>query len=333
MKTPLQRIRLGALVLGVIFLVAVLGYRFLGNYGWVESMWMVVVTISTVGYGERSDLSAGLQLFTIFVILIGMSAAAYTFGGLFQMLLEGEIERLIGTRRMTREIEKLHKHVIICGFGRMGQNLANELREQHHAIVIIEKSMKAVEAVQQAGFLAVHGDATEENLLETVHVDAARCLVTCLPSDADSVFITLTARNLNPDLQIIARAEHISTEKKLRQAGADRVVMPAIVGARHMLRMITRPSTADLMEMVGESSFTDLELDEVIVAKESHLVGHTVRETEAHRRFKLLVVAVKREDGTLLFNPDADHRFAANNTLMIMGHSEDILRFRSEFAL
>ena len=333
MKTPLQRIRLGALVLSVTVLVAMFGYRYFGGYGWVDALWMVVVTISTVGYGERSGLSGGLQLFTIFVILIGISAAAYTFGGLFQMLLEGEIERLIGTRRMTREIEKLHQHVIICGFGRMGKNLANELREQQHAVVIVEQDQLAVEAARQSGLLVAHGDATDEKLLETVHVEVAKCLVICLPSDADSVFITLTARNLNPDLQIIARAEQLSTEKKLRQAGADRVVMPAIVGARHMLRMITRPTTADLMEMVGESSFTDFDLDEVVIAEDSRLVGYTVQETEANRRFKLLVVAVKREDGTLLFNPEAGHCFAANHTVMVMGYSEDILRFRSEFAL
>ena len=333
MKTPLQRIRLGALVLSVTVLVAIFGYRYFGGYGWVDALWMVVVTISTVGYGERSGLSGGLQLFTIFVILIGISAAAYTFGGLFQMLLEGEIERLIGTRRMTREIEKLHQHVIICGFGRMGKNLANELREQQHAVVIVEQDQVAVEAARQSGLLVAQGDATDEKLLETVHVEVAKCLVICLPSDADSVFITLTARNLNPDLQIIARAEQLSTEKKLRQAGADRVVMPAIVGARHMLRMITRPTTADLMEMVGESSFTDFDLDEVVIAEDSRLVGYTVQETEANRRFKLLVVAVKREDGTLLFNPEAGHCFAANHTVMVLGHSEDILRFRSEFAL
>ncbi len=332
MRSPLQRIRLGACVLTLVFALAVAGYRVIGDYDWVEAVWMVVITISTVGYGEHSGFTPALQIFTIFVILFGMTAAMYTFGGLFQMMLEGELERVIGRRRMTRELEHLNNHVIICGFGRMGRNLIGDLRKHSRQLVTIDNDPLVAEDANAEAVLCVQGDATQESLLELVNIQQASALVTTLPSDADNVFITLTARNLNPSLQIIARAEQISTEKKLKQAGANKIVMPTIVGARQMVRMITRPSTADLMELVSESNVADLELDEMVISQQSRLVGVTVRETEAHRRHKLLLVAIKRTNGDLIFSPDADEKFQAHDVIMLMGHSEGIEKFRRQFA-
>lgn len=319
------------MVLVTVFAIAVIGYRVLGEMEWIDALWMVVITVSTVGYGERSQLGPELQLFTIGVILFGMTAAVYTFGGLFQLMLEGELERVIGRRRMEKEIQQLDRHILICGFGRMGQNLADELKTRKRAIVVIDKDEKAVEEARELGVLSVEGDATEEEVLRSLHIDKAKTLVAALPSDAESVFITLTARNLNPEIQIIARAEQPSTEKKLRQAGADRVVMPTVIGARQMVRMITRPTTADLIELVNESSFTELELEEFLIEPGSELVGVTVRETEALRRHRLLVVAIKDQQGRLTFSPTADLKFTAGDTVMLMGHAEDIEKFCKEF--
>lgn len=332
MRTPFERIRLGAVVLAVVFLGSVLGYHLLG-FTWIDALWMVVITISSVGYGEHSELSVLGKLYSVGVILFGMSAAFYTIGGLLQMLTEGEIERALGQNRMTREIGRLKNHVIICGFGRIGEILADDLRSTGRPFVVIDNDPERIVQATDHKLLCLSGDASEEETLLQAGVKQAAALVTGLPSDAANVFITLTSRNLNPDLQIIARAEHTSTEKKLRQAGADRVVMPALVGARQMVRMITRPSTADLMELVTESTFSDYELDEIIVGPTSKAVGMTVRDTEAHRRHRLLVVAVQREHGKLLFNPEADYVFAAKDTVLLMGHSNDISSFRTEFNL
>ena len=163
-------------------------------------------------------------------------------------------------------------------------------------------------------------------------------LVSALPSDAENVFITLTARNLNPDLQIIARAQHSSTEKKLRQAGADRVVMPTVVGARQMARMITRPMTAELFDLVSKSSFEGLELDEIAIPENSRLIGMTVGETEAHRKHRLLIVAVKPPpsqggESDMLFNPDVDEHFVSGAVVVVMGHAKDIRQFQTQFNL
>jgi voltage-gated potassium channel len=332
-RSPFRRIQVGAVLLAVVFVVAVCGYHFLADYDWVDAVWMVVVTISTVGYSERSSLSPTLQFFSIMVILFGMSAAAYTFGGLIQMMLEGELEQLLGVRRMTKDLQRLENHTIVCGYGRMGHRVVEELRPRDQNLVVLEKDADVVAKARTLSGLFVVGDATEEAALKRVSIERAKTLVAALPTDAENVFITLTARNLNPTVQIISRAEKLSTETKLKQAGADRVVMPSVVGARQLVRMITRPTTADLIELVYEADFLDFELDELRIPASNKLIGQCIDESLMHRKHKLLIVAVKKADGQLVFNPDREYCFEADDIIILMGHSQDINKFRAEYDL
>ncbi|MDP6443737.1 MAG: potassium channel protein [Pirellulaceae bacterium] len=333
MNHPIARIRQGATILGVTVIAAIIGYRMLGNYTWMQSVYMVVITISTTGFGERSELSPELQALTVFVILVGMTAAAFVFGGVVQLMVEGEIARTLGHKKMTREIEKLQRHVIICGFGRIGQVMAAGFRQNGTEFVIVEQSSDCVDDARNKDYLAVHGDATDEDILLSAGVERAETLVSGLPNDALNVFITLTARTLNPEMNIVARADYVSSEKKLKQAGATRVVMPTIVGAKQMLRIVMRPLTADLMELVAETEFRDIELDELTITSTSKLIGMRVRETNAHRDYGLLVVAVKKIDGSMVFNPHAGYTFTEADVLIIMGQADDVTRFRGEYAL
>ncbi|QEG39660.1 potassium channel family protein [Roseimaritima ulvae] len=326
--SPLQRITRGAAVLGAIFAISVLGYRFIGGYPWTESIWMVVITISTVGFSERSTLPIGVQLWTIGVILFGISASVYAVGGLIQWMLEGELERLLGNRRMTQELNQLNRHVIICGFGRMGNALAEDLQHAGRAVVVIDDDPEACEATQSAGYASVLGDATDEDVLREARIDRASALVTVLPSDAENVFITLTARNLNDQLQIVARAEQLSTESKLRQAGANRVVLPTMLGARQISRMVTRPATAELFDLVSEAKLEDVELDEIAIQSDSPLIGQTIGETELHSQHKLLAVAIKSSSGEMVFNPNVTHRLDAQDIVLVLGHRHDIDKYR-----
>lgn len=331
MRTPLDRIRRGAILSFIVLVVSVVVYRVAENdKGWIESLWFVVITLSSLGYGEDSQQSPAMQLFTIGVIIVGLTAAFYTVGGFIQMMTEGEIDRALGRRRTTRGIDRLEGHVVICGFGRVGRFVAESLQRQKQAFVVIDIDSDRSEEARERGYLLINGDATEDEVLAEAGVERAKSVVTTLPSDADNVFITLTSRNLSADLQIIARAGHATSEKKLRQAGANKIVMPTVVSARQMVRMLTRPSTADLMEVVHEIDNLDAELDEITVPRENRLVGVSVRETEAHRKHRLLVVAVKQADDTMVFNPDADYLFKAGDIVIIMGRNEDIARFRDE---
>jgi voltage-gated potassium channel len=331
MRTPLERIRLGGFVLAAVFILAILGYRFVGDYDWIAAVWMVVITISTVGYGETSQLPPRIQALTVLVIVLGISASVYTFGGLFQLMVEGELENVLGKRRMKKEIVRLRDHTILCGFGRMGRKLAEELEAQGVEIVVIDQDSDVINEASQLGLRCVCGDATEEEILSEAGLTHASTLVSTFPNDAECVFITLTARDLNKEIRIIARAERESTEKKLLQAGADTIVMPTVVGARQMGRMITRPSTAHLIKLVDEGSNEDFDIDEVLVRENSGLVGLSVQQTEAHRRHGLLVVAVRSESGELRFNPDSAEKFSTGDIVIVMGRRDDIARFRGEY--
>ena len=328
MSKTLKRIRRGALSLASVFVISIIGYRLLGDYSWLESIWLVVVTISTVGFSESSQSSPALQIFTICVILLGVSAAVYTCGGFIQMALEGEVENLLGKRRMTKEISKLDGHVIICGFGRLGQDLANQLRHRRLPYVVIDLDSERTELACETSGLSLQGDATSEQVLQEANLKSAKALVTALPSDAENVFITLTARNLRPDIQIIAKSEQESSCRKLRQAGADKIVMPHRVGAQQMERMISRPTTADLFELFAEASHLEMELDEFLVDQRSPLIGTSLAESKIKESYNVLVVGIKKEDGEFHFNPPPSQSIADRDTLLVIGQVADINRMK-----
>lgn len=329
MTTPLERIRLGAVSLASVFVTAVISYHYVGGYSWLDSVWMVVVTISTVGFSEHSEAEPIVQLMTITVILLGVTAAAYTVGGFIQLTLEGEIDRALGRRKMTKEISRVRDHVIICGFGRLGQDLAKQLQHRGLEFVVIDEDPEKVKLAGELKGLSVTGDATSDSVLAEANLKHAKALVTSLPSDAENVFITLTARNLKPEIQIIAKSEQESSCRKLRQAGADKIVMPHRVGAQQMERMISRPTTADLVELFAEASHLEMELDEFQVAGHSSLIGRPLCESRIKDDFNLLVVGIKNTDGEFRFNPTPQEMISDGDTLLVMGQDDDINRMKA----
>lgn len=334
MKSPLVRLRVGLITLAAIVVLAVAGYCWIGRWSLLDSIYMVVTTLGMVGYRELGEMTPQLKVFTILFIVFGLSTALYIMGGFIQMMAEGEINRALGLRRVTREIDRLSDHIILCGFGRTGEILARELRQQKRPFVVIDKDAELIAAAETAGYLTINDDATEEEVLLLAGVTRAKVVVTTLPSDADNVFITLTARDLNRDLQIIARGELRSTEKKLLQAGADRVVLPASTTAMRMAAMITRPSTIELIELVaGRHNTAEVQIDELCVPATSPLVGRTIRESDARARFGLLIVAVRRGDGSFIFNPDVGTAFQAQDAVIVMGREGGVERFRQEYQM
>jgi voltage-gated potassium channel len=333
MNSSLNRIRTGAISLTTIFVAAVVAYRLAGDYSWLESVWLVVVTISTVGFSESSESNAVVQIITILLILLGVSAAAYTCGGFIQLALEGEVERVLGRKKMTRELKKVQHHIIICGFGRLGYDLAKQLTHRDVISVVIDEDPERIVKANESGALSVTGDATDESVLEEANVTQAKAIVTALPTDAENVFIALTARNLNPDIQIIAKAESESSCRKLRQAGANKIVMPHRVGAQQMERMISRPTTADLVELFAEATHLDMELDEFRIGKQSGLVGKTLADSKIKDDFNLLVIGIKQgSSGEFLFNPKPDQTISVEDTILVIGDVEDINQMKTVHA-
>lgn len=294
MKTSpsIRKLRVGLVTFAAIFIFAVFGYNMTGR-NLLDSIYMVVITLSGVGYGEDSHLETVEKLFTIMVIVFGLTTGFYIIGGFAQMMTEGEINRAMGVRRVSREIERLSGHVVVCGFGRVGAILADQLQKHNCPFVVLDDDTDQIAEASAHGYLALTDDATEEEALLLAGVDRAKTTVIALPSDADNVFITLTARNLNPELQIIARAASPSTEKKLLQAGADRVVLPAAAGAMRMATMITRPSTIELIELAAGRHMADVEIDELTIPAGCSLVDTTAGDSRTWTEHRLLIVAVR----------------------------------------
>ncbi len=332
MSSGLRHVQTAVMMLTLVFFVGVAGYCIAG-WDLVDSIYMVVIILSTVGLEEVHPLSPTMEIFTSIIIVVGVSTSLYLMGAFVQMMTEGEVNRVLGLRKISRDIKRLNGHVIICGFGRMGEILAGQLRKNKKTFVIVEKNHERIAEATEMGYLAVSDDATEEDALESVGVARAASLVTTLPHDADNVFIALTARNLSPDIHIIARGEFQSTEKKLLQAGADRVVLPAATGAMRMAAMITRPSMVELVELVAGRHVAEVEVDEVALSTGCKLVGTTLGQSDIRSRHGLLVVAVRRGQESLQFAPGADLCFEAEDRVVVIGPLSDIERFRREHGL
>lgn len=334
MQQSFKRILTGTIFFALTLIVAVIGYVIFG-WTWLDSIYMVVITIFGVGYGEVKPLeSPAEKVFTMMVILAGTSSAVYIVGGFVQMVAEGEINRALDDRRKAKGIETLTNHTIICGFGRMGQIIAQQLTETRQQFIIIEKQSDRVAKAELMGYLTQLGNATDEHLLMGIGIERARVLATVLPDDAANVFITLTARGLNERLIILARGELPTTEKKLRLAGADRVVLPAIISGMRMANLITRPTATDFLEQKEQRHYLDevlgqmnVQIDELAILSGSPSVGKTIGKLEVQGKGSFIIVGLRRRDGMLIKDPDRQLILQPGDKVIVMGHRGDIPRF------
>lgn len=333
MNDPLRRLRSGLYLLGAVFVLSVAGFRLLAGYSWLESVWMVVITLSTVGYGERPAQPPLVQGLTILVIVGGLTSLALTSSVILHAIVDGDVRRYFGVRKLNQHLAQLDRHVIICGFGRLGQDVAAQLGHRRIDCVAIDRSdaWRETRWRNGDGVTVLHGDATSEELLLRAGLARARSIVCALPNDAENVFVALTARNISPRIQIIARAEQPSSCRKLRQAGADRIVMPHHSGAQQMERMISRPTTADLLELLTEASNDRIELDELGIDSHCRIAGQPVGPVVSAAG--LIAVGIRNAGGDLQFNPPASSVLQAGDCLLVMGSQADIQRFRGEWCL
>lgn len=330
-RPSVRHIGYGLAALATVYCLGVVGYLV---QGWdvLDATYMVAITISTTGFTEVRPLATpALRIHTMAIIGLGTLSVAYLVGACLQLVTEGEILRLLGSRDLRRRLLMLDHHAIIVGFGRMGSLVCEELAAAHVPFVVIEQDAHLIAELQRRRFPYVHGNATEESVLAEAGLLRARALVTAVASDADSVFITLTARQLAPRVAIIARAEMPSSQKKLLQAGANHVVLTAAIGARRISGLIRNPNTVEFVELITRQSHLDLEVEEIPIRRGDALDAQSLRHADIGHRTGVMVIAVKRSDARVEFPPTGDEPLSPGDTLVVLGRRANLDQFRQAF--
>jgi len=320
---PLKKIKYSLLSLAILIGGGTLGYATIEEWGLFESLYMTIITLATVGYSEVHNLSHEGQIFTIFLIVFGVGTLAYTIGSMIQFMVEGQLQQILGRKKVKNKISRLEKHYIICGYGRIGRLISREFASKPVPFIIVENDPKRCQRLTEDGHLYIEGDATQDEILEQAGIHHAKGLITAVTSDAANVFIILTARGINPELFIMARASEEGAEVKLIRAGANKVVSPYTIGASRMAQAILRPLVVDFIDIATGQKNIALQMEEIPVAPESRLVGKDLIQSGIRKDLGLIIVGIKH-NGQVIFNPAADTIIEAGNTLIALGEYQEI---------
>lgn len=305
------------LLILVINTFGTIGYMVIEGWNFRDSLFMTVTTLTTVGYQEVHDLSPQGEVFTIVLLTLGVGTILYLLGALAKIVLEGELKQIIGRSRLERKIKDLKNHYIVCGYGRMGKTVVRELVSNGKDVIIIEKEPSDTPVKDDV--VLIEGDATKDEVLTSAGIDRAYGLVSVLPTDAENLFVVLSARGLKQDLLIYTRAGDESSEKKILRAGADRVVSPYHAGGMRIANMIIKPAVVDFIEYATTAGNLEIQLEEVEVMPGSALGGKTLESTGIGKDLGIIVAAIKKPDGTMHFNPTSRSVIESGDTLIALG--------------
>lgn len=316
--------RLALLLLAGVFVFGTLGFVVIEGWSAWDAFYMTLTTVTTIGYREVHELTAAGRAFNIVLIIGGVGTALYTLSVLMALLVEGELHDRWALRRRERMQNQLTQHFILCGFGRIGSVIADEFRRQRVPFLVIESSAAYVKAATDAGYLALAGDATTEDLLKRAGIERARGLIAAVGTDAENVYIVLTARLLKPDLFVVGRAESEEARRKLLRAGADRVIAPYQIGALQIAQTALRPAVVDFVQLATSSENLELAMEQVKIRGASELAGQSILQSNLRQRFRAIVVAIQRANGHMEFNPSPDTIMNAGDHLVVLGPPESL---------
>jgi voltage-gated potassium channel len=319
------------LLLPVAVLVALLaggtlGYQLVEGWGWLDSLYMTVITITTVGFLEVHPMGTGGRVFTMALALGGVFTAFYAAAEFIRAVLTGEIREVLGRQRMESRLDKLSGHFVVCGFGRMGRLVAEEFSSAGLPFVVVDREARVLEGFDIPHGIPLVGDATADDVLRRAGVERARALVAAAASDADNVFITMSARLINERLVIVARAESEGAEVKLRRAGASRVVSPYSIGGHRVAQAVLRPNAMDFIELATRTGHLELQIEEVEVRANSALVGQAIKASPVRSELGIIIVAIKKPGRKMAFNPAPDTSLEAGDLLITLGHRQQLDR-------
>ena len=303
--------------------IGTVGFSLIGGYPAFDAFYLTLTTMTTVGYGDNFSHTG--RIFNAFLIIVGVSTIFIAMGAMTQTIIEFELGDALGKRRNKRMIDKLKDHYIICGFGRVGRGAAAELQHAAVPFVVVDSDPQRVERAMLAGMLAVAADATRDDTLHQVGIERARGLVAALSTDADNLFVLLSAKGLNSKLYVAARAAEEGAEEKMRRAGADAVFAPYSITGHRLAQSLLRPHVVQFLDFTTKDIAMDISIEQVRVSAGSEVVSKTIREMQLRRNLGVIVMAIRRGDGTMLFNPPADTSVEAGDYMIVMGKQSDLL--------
>jgi voltage-gated potassium channel len=311
-----------AVTIALLFLVitlGTLGYIFIEHWSLLDSLYMTIITLTTIGFQEVRPLTEKGRIFTIMFVLFGVGVVAYSINSGLRVIFEGEMQKVLGRRKLEKKIKSLRNHFIVCGYGRMGHIICRELKEKKVPFVVIEK--EAQEFGPDDEILSMNGDATRDEILKAAGIEYARGLVSVLSTDAQNLFVVLSARVLNSRLTIVARAGEEGSEQKLIRAGADRVVSPYHIGGLRIAHSILKPAVVDFIEFATRTGNIELQMEEIRVEQGARLAGITIDESGIGRQLGVIIVAIKRSEGGMKFNPTSKTTIHTGDVLIALGET------------
>ena len=316
----------GIIIALCIVLFGTVGYILIESWEFLDALYMTIITISTVGFSEVHHISKAGRLFTIVLVFFGVGFTLYIAAAVVQFMVEGRIRIILGRRRLEKKIDRMKNHYIVCGYGRIGRVLCKNLKRKPLDLVVVEKNPELTSVMDADGVLYISGDAADEENLIRAGIKRAKGLVAVLASDADNVFLVLTARQLDPDLLIIARASQEESKSKLRAAGANTVESPYDMGAASMAHRIIRPTVTSFLALAFAHKRKDIQMEEIPVSASSDLVNVMLKDTGIRQKYNLIIIAIKKQDNSMLFNPSFEATIEVGDTVIAVGEEVNLLK-------
>lgn len=316
-----------ALLLGIL-LVGTVGYMTIEGSSLLDGLYMTVITITTVGYGEVFPLNPAGRYFTIFLIMVGVGLVLYLFGKVTEAMVEGSLQTYLGRKTMDKKVAGLKDHFIVCGYGRIGKVICQILHENKRPFVVIEHDPVEIKGIQEMNYIVLEGDASNDETLLKAGIENAKGLIAVVSSDADNVYTILTAKGIKPKLFVLARSSGSEgSETKLLRAGADKVISPYYIGALRMAQLLVRPTVIDFIDLAVNAGELGLRIEELYVSGKAKFINMSLLDSKIRKDYDLIVVAIKREQGEMLFNPNPTTLILPGDILVVLGEHDNINSF------